>query len=387
MSYVGSPTEEAEAPERHRRRSGRRKKRKKRRFGSFFAVIFSIVVIGGLLAGVYYGGSAVLGSLSGMFSEAEDYPGPGSGEVSVTIDEGSTLRSMGSVLEEADVVASREAFVQAAESNRGTIQPGTYVLAQQMAADDAVTALIDASAVTERVTVPEGFRERQTLARIARDSGFEVEELEAALEELDLPDFADGEAEGFLFPATYDLRQDTSAEFLLQSMVNRFNQAERSLDLVVRAQELDMSVLEVVTVASIIQREVGSDADMPLVADVIYNRLDGTCSSNGVSGERLQMDSTVHFAVDDYSSVFTSREMREIDSPYNTYLYGGLPPGPIASPGESALAAALNPAGENNCYFVTVNLETGETRFAEGQDDHADNVAELQRYCREGGQC
>jgi UPF0755 protein len=386
MSYVGSPAEYAEAPPR-RRRGGRRRKRKKRRIGSFFAVILSLAVVGGLLAGIYYGGSALLGSLSGVFGEAEDYPGPGTGEVTVTIDEGATLRAMGGVLEEADVVASREAFVQAAERNGGVIQPGTYTLAQQMSAEDAVTALISGGAVMERVTVPEGFRERQTIARLARDTEFEEEELQEALGSVELPDYAEDEAEGFLFPATYDLRQDTTAEFLLQSMVNRFDQAERSLDLVVRAGELDMSVREVVTVASIIQREVGSEQDMPRVADVIYNRLSGACADAGVANRLLQMDSTVHYAVDDYSSVFTSREMRQIDSPYNTYVNGGLPPGPIASPGEAALAAALSPSDEGNCYFVTVNLETGETKFAATEADHAANVDELRAYCRESDQC
>jgi UPF0755 protein len=250
-----------------------------------------------------------------------------------------------------------------------------------------VTADWRTGAVMERVTVPEGFRERQTIARLARDTEFEEEELQEALGSVELPDYAEDEAEGFLFPATYDLRQDTTAEFLLQSMVNRFDQAERSLDLVVRAGELDMSVREVVTVASIIQREVGSEQDMPRVADVIYNRLSGACADAGVANRLLQMDSTVHYAVDDYSSVFTSREMRQIDSPYNTYVNGGLPPGPIASPGEAALAAALSPSDEGNCYFVTVNLETGETKFAATEADHAANVDELRAYCRESDQC
>ncbi|NED97622.1 endolytic transglycosylase MltG [Phytoactinopolyspora alkaliphila] len=386
MSYVGNAAEDAEAPPR-RRRGGRRRKRKKRKIGSFFAVILSLAVVGGLLAGIYYGGSAILGSFSDMFEGAEDYPGPGTGEVTVTIEEGASLRAMGGVLEEADVVASREAFVQAAESNGGAIQPGTYTLAQQMSAEDAVTALIEGGGVTERVTVPEGFRERQTIARLARDTEFDEEALTEALESVELPDYAEGEAEGFLFPATYDLRQDTTPEFLLQSMVDRFDQAERSLDLTVRADERELSVRQVVTVASIIQREVGSEADMPLVADVIYNRLSGACADAGVPDRRLQMDSTVHYAVDDYSSVFTSREMRQIDSPYNTYVNGGLPPGPIASPGESALAAAVDPAEEGNCYFVTVNLETGETKFAATEAEHNANVEELRAYCRESDQC
>jgi UPF0755 protein len=100
------------------------------------------------------------------------------------------------------------------------------------------------------------------------------------------------------------------------------------------------------------------------------------------------MDSTVHYAVgDNAESVFTTDEQRAIDSPYNTYLNNGLPPGPIASPGEAALAAALSPSTDGNCYFTTVDLESGETKFAVTAADHNANVAELQAYCRESDLC
>ncbi|WP_166350409.1 endolytic transglycosylase MltG [Phytoactinopolyspora limicola] len=381
MSHAGASSDADGQPRSQRR--GRRKKRKKRRFGSFFAVLISLSVIGGVLAGLYYGGSAVLNAMSGWFGDAEDYPGPGFGEVTVTIEDGFTLRAMGTALAEADVVASQEAFVQAAEQNPGSIQPGTYTLYRQMNAEDAVDALIQIGSTSERVTIPEGFRVRQTLQRLAEGSEFELEELEEALEEVELPDDAEDDAEGFLFPATYDLRHDGTAESLLTAMLHRFNQAALSLDLRDAADNRDMTVREVVTVASIIQREVRSDEDMPRVAAVIYNRLSGECSAAGVANNMLQMDSTVHYAVDDYTSVFTSSEMRQIDSPYNTYLNPGLPPGPIASPGEAALSAALDPADEDSCYFVTVNLETGETRFAATEAEHNDNVELLRAYCRE----
>jgi UPF0755 protein len=120
---------------------------------------------------------------------------------------------------------------------------------------------------------------------------------------------------------------------------------------------------------------------------VIHNRLSGACTANGIPSGRLQMDSTVHYAVDDYSSVFTTDAMRAIDSPYNTYRNAGLPPGPIASPGEAALAAALNPSGGGYCYFSAVNLETGETKFGVTEAEHDANVAELQAFCRESDLC
>lgn len=386
MSRAGNPPDMQARP-RAQRRAGRRRKRKRRRIGSFFAVILSLGVIGGIFAGIYYGGSALLGGFSDLFGEAEDYPGPGSGEVMVTIEEGSSLRAMGTVLEEADVVASRDAFVEAAEQDGAVIQPGTYTLAMKMSAADAVTALVEGRAVLDTVTIPEGLRVRQTLARLARDTEFTVKEFRAALNAAELPDYAKGEPEGFLFPATYELRQDTTPESLIAAMIDRFRQAEQSLDLTGYVAGREQTLRQVVTVASIVQREIGREEDMARVAEVIYNRASGACADAGIVQRRLQMDSTVHYAVDDYSSVFTTPEMREIDSPYNTYRTSGLPPGPIASPGEPALEAAMNPADEGNCYFVTVNLETGETKFGQTKAEHDSFVQELQTYCRENDEC
>jgi UPF0755 protein len=166
-------------------------------------------------------------------------------------------------------------------------------------------------------------------------------------------------------------------------MVRRFEQAATTVDLGATAQARGLTEREVVTVASIIQREVRRETDMPAVAEVIYNRLSGACSSNGVPSGLLQMDSTVHYFTGDYGSVYTSDEQRATDDPYNTYLRPGLPPGPIASPGEAALRAAAAPSGGGYCYFVTVDLGTGETAFAVTQAEHEANVAR----CRESEAC
>ncbi|WP_051426063.1 endolytic transglycosylase MltG [Jiangella gansuensis] len=376
-------SEEIVRPRRHRRR-----RRRRSRFGSFVAVFLSLVVVGGLIGGIYYGGSALLNSINGVFGDAEDYPGPGSGEVSVTIEEGASIRSMGATLFEAGVVASQDAFIEAADGNpqATSIQPGNYVLAREMRASDAVEALISGEG-GQRVSLPEGYRVRQTVTRLAEESGFTEEELQAAIDAAALPEYAEGDPEGFLYPATYDLGGDTTPESLVAAMLDRFDRTAQQLGLLDGAAALNRTPLEVVTVASIVQREVSRPEDMPRVAEVIYNRLSGACQANGVPEQRLQMDSTVHYAVDDYSSVYTSPEMRQVDSPYNTYRVSGLPPGPIASPGDDALTAALNPANEGNCYFVAVNLETGETAFAVTAADHAANEELLRAYCRESDRC
>lgn len=372
-----------------RPRRYRRRRRKKSRFGSFLAVVASLAVVGGLLAGLYYGGNAVLGNVTGLFGEAEDYPGPGSGEVTVTIEPGSSLRAMGATLFDAGVVASQDAFIEAADANPDatSIQPGNYVLALEMRASDAVDSLIHGENTRQQVALPEGYRIRQTVDQLAEESGFTVEEIQAAVDAATLPEYAEGDPEGFLFPASYDVGGDTTPDSLVGAMVDRFAQEAETAGLVEGAATLNLTPRQVITVASIVQREVNVEEDMPRVAEVVYNRLSGACTANGVPESRLQMDSTVHYAVDDYSSVFTTSEMRQVNSPYNTYRVSGLPPGPIASPGAAALAAALNPAHDGSCYFVAVDLETGETRFAVTAAEHEQNEALLQAFCRESDLC
>jgi len=375
MSYFDELTdEETYTPRRERRR----RRRKRRGFGSFLAVVLSLAVVGGIAYGAVTFGREWLGEL---FAGPADYEGPGQGSVEVTIPQGATIRQIGNILVDADVVASSDAFVNAAQDHPDglSIQAGDYTLMQEMNSADAVEALLGATAIVGRVTIPEGFRTEQVVARIAEETSFTEEELNAAIErapELGLPEYAEGFTEGFLFPATYDIRPDTTAESLIQMMINRFVQAAEDVDLEARAEAAGYSPLQVVTMASIIQREVRHVEDMRNVAEVIYNRLSGDCAEVGVPEQRLQMDSTVHYALNSYETVFTTEEERATDSPYNTYRNGGLPPGPIAMPGEDALNAALAPSGDDYCYFVTIDLESGETRFAVTEAEHQANVAE-----------
>jgi UPF0755 protein len=201
--------------------------------------------------------------------------------------------------------------------------------------------------------------------------------LEAALADtaaLGLPPYADGEPEGFLFPATYEVQPDTTEAAAMAAMTTQFAQVADSIRLEQRARELGYSPREIVTIASIVQAEARLPEDFGKVAQVIYNRLD--------DGLALQMDSTVAFA-NDVFTVFTSDEQRAIDSPYNTYRFPGLPPGPINSPGQQALEAALNPTPGPWRFFVTVNLDSGETKYARTFAEHQRNVAELQRWISE----
>lgn len=364
-------------------RGGRRRARTRRRvpMGCLAGLVALVVIAVGLYVAVDKGRDW----LDGWASGPEDYPGPGTGSVIVQVEEGDTTAAIGRTLKAANVVASVEAFTQAAagdERARG-IQVGSYELQEEMRAADALAILVDpANIARTSITIPEGFRLEQILERLAAQTDVTMRQLRRAVQGLDLPPSADGNPEGYFFPATYDFPPGTTAQQMLERMLQRFTDVAAELPLS-DAENVGLSEHDLVTVASIIEKEVNRAEDMPAVAEVIYNRLDGSCVASGVPQGRLQMDSTVHYASGKNDSVFTDDEMRSLESDYNTYQSDGIPPGPIASPGAAALEAALNPTDEGWCYFVAVNLESGETAFAVSQGDHQDNVERLRTWCRE----
>jgi len=376
VSELGLGTPDTRASTRHVRR---------RRGHSALATFIALAVVVGLIgAAAYFGRNA----LSGILPDGggpEDFAGPGTGAVSVQVAAGDSVTTIGATLADAGVVATQDAFIDAAAGNPAAIgiQPGTYELRLEMSAAGALAVLVDAAnRLVELVTLPEGLRLEEALNRLATGAGVTVPELEAAAADaatIGLPAYAGGKLEGFIFPATYEFEPDATAAEVLTATVTRFGQAATDVSLEAGASALQISPLEAVTVASIVEAEASRAEDRPRVARVIFNRL--------AAGMRLQMDSTVHYAVGTAGDVFTTDEEREIDSPYNTYRAAGLPPGPIGSPGEEAMIAALAPAAGDWRYFVTVNLDTGETRFARTPEEHQANVTLLQQYCQDSDLC
>jgi UPF0755 protein len=153
-------------------------------------------------------------------------------------------------------------------------------------------------------------------------------------------------------------------------MVARFNQEATSIDLPAAAQAAHMSPAKIIIVASLVQAEAGNPRYFKDVAEVIYNRLN--------IGMKLGMQSTVNFALHK-SDIHLTVSQLKVNSPYNTYIHTGLPPGPIDSPGEAAIEAALHPDHGNFLYFVTVNLKTGLTKFTSSNAQFQQFVAECQR--------
>ena len=362
--------------------TGPGRRRAERRRSGCLPILVVVAIFAALLA---YFVPRGIDEVRSMLSGPEDYPGPGQGEVTVVIEPGQSISSMGTELADLDVVASAEAFVDAASANSEAtgIQAGSYVMQEKMAAEEAVALLVDPANVGtgETVTVPEGARVGQVVEAIVEASDITEKELTRLLDDPDrigLPAEAGGNPEGYLFPATYELGGDTTARSLLSQMVDQTAAVEQELQIARGAQRLGLTPHEVMTVASILEREVNRSEDYPKVARVIYNRLD--------AGMPLQMDSTVAYVTQREGDPWTTAEERETESAYNTYQNTGLPPGPIGSPGRETIEAALNPADGDWLYFVA-DFENGGTLFAETYEDHQANVAKAQEYCRSSDEC
>ncbi len=357
--------------------SPRKPRRRRRKHSSWLAVIVSVAVVGGIAATLAIAGQSLLSRAGDLLSSGPaDYPGPGSETtVPIVVEDGDSASDIALTLVADDVVASAEAFVDVAARDAAStgIQPGTYAMPQRIPAEEALAILVDPSnRITDGVLIREGLRVEQVLDAFVEQGNLDRQQLERATnrpKRIGLPAAAEGDPEGFLFPATYEVEPGTTEIDALAAMTAKYAEVADELSLAEKAKSLSYTEREIVTIASIIQAEARLPEDFGKVARVIYNRLEDS--------EPLGMDSTVAFANGVYT-VFTTDEQRAIDSPYNTYTNAGLPPGPINSPGQQALEAALNPAEGDWKYFVTVDLETGETKYAETLEEHNRNVAEAQ---------
>jgi UPF0755 protein len=311
------------------------------------------------LVGGAWVGMRLLGNGLAGFGAAEDYPGPGTGSVVIKVQPGDSASAIGATLADSDVVASADAFVDAAAGDDRAlgIQPGFYSMLEQMSGQGALERLLDPAArVQTEVAIPEGLRLIDTVERLSEASGLPERDFERALQsprQLGLPDYAEGSAEGFLFPATYTFDPDTSAEQMLAAMVDRFEQAADDVGLVEGAAAAGYTPREALTVASLIQAEV-VERDFGKASRVVANRLE--------LGMTLGFDSTVNYVLGS-DDLTLENDQLGVDSPYNTYVNVGLPPGPINSPGEAAMAAAIAPPEGDWLYFVAVSPESDETQF------------------------
>ncbi|GGQ27276.1 endolytic transglycosylase MltG [Streptomyces roseolilacinus] len=221
---------------------------------------------------------------------------------------------------------------------------------------------------TRTLLIPEGWRAGQVYEAVDKALGLPpgTTRDEAATARLGLPAAAEGNPEGFLFPATYPIDDTTTPRSLLRYMVATAGERFGTPKVTQGSRRNDADLYETITIASIVQAEADTADDMGKVARVIHNRL--------ARGMSLQMDSTLNYALD-RSTIDTSHADTRIESPYNTYATPGLPPTPIGNPGEQAVHATIAPPPGDWLYFVTV--APGDTRFTADYQEQLRNVEEF----------
>ena len=250
---------------------------------------------------------------------------------------------------------------------------GTYRVSRSMSLWDLIDVLAEGVlAESVKVTLPEGFTIEHIARTLAEKEIVDADEFILAANDPKLASslgIPAGTLEGYLFPDTYQLLPETSVEDVIRILTARFRQVmadERGASSVSPADMYD-----IVTVASVVEREALLDGEKPLVAAVIYNRL--------ARGMRLQCDATIRYGLKQYDRHLTYAEL-DADTPYNSYLHGGLPPTPICNPGRVSLRAALRPADSDYLYFVSRN--NGSHQFSRSLSEHNAAVREYQNITR-----
>ena len=294
-----------------------------------------------------------------------------SSDLSVKIEKGSTVGRIARELKDAGLIEYRWAFVLFAKvtGNADSFQYGTYVLNTDMDYLELVTNLQKTASFRATVTVmiPEGAELREIIATLDEKNVCSAEELWDAVENhpfdydflQNLPE-RENRLEGYLFPDTYEFFEQSDAVTVLTKFLDNF-EVKFSQELRDRAQEIGMSIDEVAPLASIIEREAASDAAPATVSSVFHNLL------NSTHYPLLQSCATVQYVLQERKPVLTYDDIK-IDSPYNTYLYEGLPIGPIASPGLASIRAALYP--ETTDYYFFVVTADGTHIFSKTLAEH-----------------
>ena len=332
-------------------------------------IVTAVIAIAAVVAGTWV-----------YFLVARPYRGYTDAETFVEIPQGSGPAAMARRLADAGVVRNTTAF-RIAVWVRGAgrrLQAGEYRFDQPLTPAQVVDRIVRGDVYLRPITFREGLTIRQ-MAQVFAERGFGSPDsfVKAASDgsRVAAYDPQAPDLEGYLFPDTYTLPRSTTAEQLVARMVIEF---EKTLTADVRAKAASrgLSIRELVTLASLVEKETAKPEERPLVAAVYSNRLE--------IGMGLQCDPTVIYALERagrYTGNITREDLR-FDSPYNTYRYAGLPPGPIAAPGAASLQAAASPADVPYLYFVSRN--DGSHAFAATLDEHNKNVQQYQvLYFRE----
>jgi uncharacterized YceG family protein len=320
-------------------------------------------------------GALAIGALVFLLALFQPFKGDGGERVRVTIPKEAGVGEIADILADRDVISSATLFEVRATlgGDRGDLKPGTYALRRDMSYGDAIDRLVAGPAnETIQLTIPEGLSRRE-IAPLASRAGVRGDYLRASAGAASIDARAYGlqndpeSLEGFLFPATYELRSGSAAAVLVRRQLAAFRDNLAQVDLSY-ARRKNLTPFDVVTIASMVEREAQQPRERKLVAAVIYNRLK--------QGIPLGIDATVRYATGNWQQPLTQSQLAS-DSPYNTRTNAGLPPGPIGNPGLASLQAAAKPARVGYLYYVVKPGTCGEHAFS---STSAEFERDRQRY-------
>lgn len=330
---------------------------KARKRGLTSRTAFAVVAVG--LAVVVL----LLAAAAWLFFASPQTDLPAGKSVQIEIPSGASTRTIAEVLSAAGVIRNQNMFRLQSRLARadGDMRPGVYDLRTGMPNRDVIEQLKAGPPIEYvSVTVPEGFTAEQIAARLEKRAGVSGAEF-LTLAKGSAREFAgahpvlsgayNDSLEGYLFPKTYRVQRGADARQVVEMMLTQFDEEFAQVD-VSAAEQRGLSSAEIVTLASMIEREAQLDKERPLVSSVIYNRL--------AANRLLEIDATIEYVLPGNRFRLLNRHLR-IDSPYNTYRYKGLPPGPISNPGLASLKAAAAPADTQYMYYVLTGKDGTHT--------------------------
>jgi len=331
---------------------------------SFAAGFIAILLIFGLVAGGLFAAGSTIQEFLSRF-QVEDYSGEPGPPTQLIILPGQSGEDVARSMVEADIIQSFDAIYRDMLNVNLVFFPGTYQFPTKLSGSAALALLMSGeNRVTVSTTIPEGFTVAEVLERVQADLSISSEDMESAFDaQMERLPQGIPTIEGFLFPATYTFDPNPTAADVVSTMVDRLEGELAKYEISL------LDSFEVLTLASIVQAEGMLQEDFYKISRVFANRLD--------KGIALQSDPTVKYRYEGNLESF-QEGLKDTDSLFNTYAHPGLPIGPISNPGSLAIEATLRPATGNWLYFVSINLNTGETVFSETLAEH-EKAADLYR--------
>ncbi len=290
----------------------------------------------------------------------------------VDIPTGSTSIQIGEVLANNGLVKSKGVFAYQAKKRKveDSMQAGKYELSKSMSVDEMIDKLVEGEIYinTVSVLIPEGYEFRMIVDKLSTELGLDKDKLIDIAENhdfnykflSDVPEDVKYRLEGYLFPATYTFNREATELEVLTAMLDKFDSVYTE-ESYAKAEELGMTTNQVITMASIIEREAASNEERDIIAGVFYNRLK--------QNMMFQSCATVQYILEERKPELLYSDL-EVVSPYNTYKNMGLPPGPIASPGQLSIEAALNPVEHDYLFFVVSGNNDGKHVFSKTNAEH-----------------